>query len=64
MMSSDDEIAGDDENTLNKVAGTVESKVAEIQNIGMSRNGLITLESQLMGTYQTINICVIENMHF
>ena len=49
MLSSDDEIAGDEESTLNKVAGTVETKIADIQDKGLSRNGLITLESQLMG---------------
>ena len=55
MLSSDDEIAADDENTSNKVAGTVETKVIEIKEKGMNRGSLMTLESKLMGTFITIN---------
>ena len=55
ILSSDDEIAADEENTNNKVAGTVETKVEEIKEKGMNRGSLMTFESKLMGTYITIN---------
>ena len=51
MMSSDDEIAVDPTNTVNKVAGTVETKLAAIKNTGLGRNDLIKFESQLLGEY-------------
>ena len=49
--SSDDEIARDNDNQLNKIAGAVGDRVEEIQTVGMNERRVKVFESELKGEW-------------